>query len=58
MEKYQISYADIGRLEVGTESAIDKSKSVKSVIMQLFDEKGNTDIEGTKLTQSFLTSRH
>lgn len=46
MEKYQISYADIGRLEVGTESAIDKSKSVKSVIMQLFDEKGNTDIEG------------
>ncbi|KAK4504442.1 hypothetical protein PRZ48_005358 [Zasmidium cellare] len=34
----------IGRLEVGTETLLDKSKSVKTVLMQLF--KGNTDIEG------------
>jgi len=46
MEKYNISYQNIGHLEVGTESLVDKSKSVKSVIMQLFQEKGNFEIEG------------
>jgi hydroxymethylglutaryl-CoA synthase len=34
----------IGRLEVGTETLLDKSKSVKTVLMQLF--KDNTNIEG------------
>lgn len=34
----------IGRLEVGTETLLDKSKSVKSVLMQLFGE--NTNVEG------------
>jgi hydroxymethylglutaryl-CoA synthase len=46
LEKYNINPADIGRLEVGTETIIDKSKSVKSVLMQLFEESGNFDIEG------------
>ncbi|CAG8699244.1 34914_t:CDS:10 [Gigaspora margarita] len=46
VEKYNISYKDIGRLEVGTETIIDKSKSVKSVLMQLFVESGNTEVEG------------
>lgn len=46
MEKYNISYSDIGRMEVGTETIIDKSKSVKTVLMQLFKESGNSDIEG------------
>lgn len=46
MEKYQIPYHAIGRLEVGTETIIDKSKSTKSVLMQLFQANGNTDIEG------------
>ena len=36
----------IGRLEVGTETLLDKSKSVKSVLMQLFQDSGNTNIEG------------
>jgi hydroxymethylglutaryl-CoA synthase len=36
----------IGRLEVGTETMLDKSKSVKSVLMQLFSPSGNTDILG------------
>lgn len=44
--KSGISYNDIGRLEVGTETIIDKSKSVKSVLMQLFEESGNHDVEG------------
>lgn len=34
----------IGRLEVGTETIIDKSKSLKTILMMLF--KGNHDIEG------------
>ena len=41
-----ISYKDIGMLEVGTETMIDKSKSVKSVVMKLFEESGNHDVEG------------
>jgi len=46
LTKYNISPKDIGRLEVGTETIIDKSKSCKSVLMQLFAESGNTDVEG------------
>ena len=34
-----LSYADIGRVEVGTETLVDKSKSVKSVLMKLFEGK-------------------
>lgn len=46
VEKNSISYKDIGFLEVGTESIIDKSKSVKTVLMSLFEESGNHDVEG------------
>lgn len=46
MDKYKIPYSSIGRLEVGTETIIDKSKSTKSVLMQLFQAQGNTSIEG------------
>ncbi|KAI9738971.1 MAG: 3-hydroxy-3-methylglutaryl coenzyme A synthase [Claussenomyces sp. TS43310] len=44
LSKYQIDTKSIGRLEVGTETILDKSKSVKSVLMQLFGD--NTNIEG------------
>ena len=44
--KYSIDPNSIGRLEVGTETLLDKSKSVKSVLMQLFEPSGNMDIEG------------
>lgn len=33
------------RLEVGTESGVDRSKSIKTFLMALFEECGNTDIE-------------
>jgi len=33
-------------LEVGTETLLDKSKSTKTVLMQLFNSFGNNDIEG------------
>ncbi|CAF1011819.1 unnamed protein product [Brachionus calyciflorus] len=46
MEKYSIKPEEVGRLEVGTETLIDKSKSVKSVLMSLFEKSGNTDVEG------------
>lgn len=46
MDKYDIDPTNIGRLDVGTETIIDKSKSVKSVLMDLFKESGNMDIEG------------
>ena len=35
----------ICRLEVGTESALDRSKSIKTFLMSLFAERGNHDIE-------------
>lgn len=44
LKNYNIDINNIGRLEVGTETLLDKSKSVKSVLMQLFGS--NTDIEG------------
>jgi len=44
LSKYNIDTNSIGRLEVGTETLLDKSKSVKSVLMQLFGD--NTNIEG------------
>lgn len=44
LKNYNIDINSIGRLEVGTETILDKSKSVKSVLMQLFGD--NTNIEG------------
>ena len=52
MERNAVAYQDIGRLEVGTETIIDKSKSVKTVLMQLFEESGNTNVEGIDTTNA------
>ncbi|KAJ1830406.1 3-hydroxy-3-methylglutaryl coenzyme A synthase [Coemansia sp. RSA 2706] len=52
MEKFRVSYGDIGRLEVGTETIIDKSKSTKTVLMQLFEESGNFSVEGIDTTNA------
>ena len=46
MKKYNIDPQTIGYLEVGTETILDKSKSVKTVLMELFKESGNMDIGG------------
>ena len=46
LEKFKIDPRKIGRLEVGTETLVDKSKSTKTVLMQLFSVYGNHDIEG------------
>ncbi|KAL8586748.1 Hydroxymethylglutaryl-CoA synthase, cytoplasmic [Nucella lapillus] len=52
MERNALSYTEIGRLEVGTETIIDKSKSVKTMLMQLFEESGNSDVEGIDTTNA------
>lgn len=52
MEKYNINPKSIGRLEVGTETFIDKSKSVKTTLMRLFSSHGNHDIEGVTSTNA------
>lgn len=52
LERNNISHAQIGRLEVGTETIIDKSKSVKSVLMELFEPHGVTDLEGIDTTNA------
>lgn len=44
LRKYSIDPESIGRLEVGTETLLDKSKSVKTILMQLFGS--NTNVEG------------
>ena len=46
LDKYDVDPKQIGRLEVGTETLIDKSKSVKSTICQLLTDHGNHDVEG------------
>lgn len=52
MERQDLGYDSIGRLEVGTETILDKSKSVKTVLMQLFENSGNTAIEGIDTTNA------
>lgn len=52
LDKNHIKPQEIGRLEVGTETIIDKSKSVKTVLMQLFEPYGVTDVEGIDTTNA------
>ncbi|NP_001093297.1 3-hydroxy-3-methylglutaryl-CoA synthase [Bombyx mori] len=52
IDKQKINLHDIGRLEVGTETIIDKSKSVKTFLMTLFAKEGATDIEGIDTTNA------
>ncbi|XP_022913980.1 hydroxymethylglutaryl-CoA synthase 1 [Onthophagus taurus] len=52
IEKYEVKFSEIGRLEVGTETIVDKSKSVKSVLMELFEKEGCFDVEGVDTTNA------
>ena len=42
----ELSIAQIGRLEVGTESQVDRAKSVKSFLMAFFQEDELHNVEG------------
>ncbi len=46
LEKYKINPNQIGRLEIGTETFLDKSKSTKTLLMELFKKVGNHNVEG------------
>lgn len=37
LEKYNIDPTQVGRMEVGSETVIDKSKSIKTFLMQAFE---------------------
>lgn len=52
IERNNLNLHDIGRLEVGTETIIDKSKSVKTFLMTLFEKVGATDVEGIDTTNA------
>jgi hydroxymethylglutaryl-CoA synthase len=45
LDSYSIDPRQIGRLEVGSESGLDRSKSIKSFLMPIFAAPGNFDIE-------------
>lgn len=52
MEKYSVDPTMVGRLEVGTETIVDKSKSTKTTLMSLFADTGNTDIDGATVVNA------
>lgn len=52
LRRFGVSPREVGRLEVGTETTVDKSKSVKSTLMPIFAEHGNTDVEGIDTTNA------
>jgi hydroxymethylglutaryl-CoA synthase len=52
LRKYNVDPRSVGRLEVGTETLIDKSKAAKTVLMELFAESGNHDVEGVDSKQA------
>ncbi|KAK4531785.1 hypothetical protein CCYA_CCYA09G2642 [Cyanidiococcus yangmingshanensis] len=52
VEKHHIDYNDIGRLEVGTETIIDRAKSIKTALMSLFEQSGNFEVEGIDSTNA------
>ncbi|KAF8027423.1 hypothetical protein BT93_E0353 [Corymbia citriodora subsp. variegata] len=50
LEKYGVDPKQIGRLDIGTETILDKSKSIKMFLMPIFEASGNTDVEGVDST--------
>ena len=50
--RYEIDPMDVGRLEIGTETLVDKSKSTKTILMDLFGPSGNYNIEGATIVNA------
>lgn len=46
VEKYNVDVSKIGRIEVGTETLTDKSKSVKTSIISVLGDGLSSDVEG------------
>jgi hypothetical protein len=54
LDNYGLDPKQIGRLEVGTESLVDKSKSSKTSVGRIFEEAGNTDMEASERGGGFV----
>nr|GEU44711.1 3-hydroxy-3-methylglutaryl-CoA synthase [Tanacetum cinerariifolium] len=52
LEKYEFNPKQIRRREVGSETVIDKSKSIITFLMDIFENAGNTNIEGVDSTNA------
>ena len=52
LEGYGLEASQIGRLEVGTETLIDKSKSVKTTLLAHLFGSGHADVEGVTSTNA------
>ncbi|KAK6049831.1 Hydroxymethylglutaryl-coenzyme A synthase family protein [Cooperia oncophora] len=52
LRKYYIEPSSIGFLAVGTETLIDKSKSVKTELMRLFGDNSDIEVEFFSLSAS------
>ena len=50
--KNSISLKEISRIEIGTETFIDKSKSIKTHLMDIFSLSQNKDIEGVTVSNA------
>lgn len=53
LDSYGVDPKRIGRIEIGTSSLVDKSKSTKTTLMQLFNAAGNYSIEGVTTLHAF-----
>ena len=46
LEQSELKFDEVGRLEVGTESAVDRGKSTKSFLMSFFEADDHHSVEG------------
>ncbi|VDL38801.1 unnamed protein product [Hymenolepis diminuta] len=49
IERLELDLKNVGFLEVGSETLVDKSKAIKTHLMDLFEDSGNLDLAGIDL---------
>lgn len=57
LERHQVDKASIGRIEVGTETQVDRSKSIKTFLVGLFNQAGVYDLEGVDTVRRATAAR-
>jgi 3-hydroxy-3-methylglutaryl-CoA-synthase len=58
LSKFKVDPSEIGRIEVGTESAVDGSKSIATELMVLLERSGNTTVHGADNTSACYAGTH
>ena len=46
LRRCELAFEDVGRLECGSESGVDRGKSIKSFLMSFFEASDRHDVEG------------